>query len=65
MWCELPIMVHELPEYWRLPSILSAVMQLSQLGPVVFLCLKCLFPKRVTFTIANYIILSIGATSCF
>jgi riboflavin transporter 2 len=64
MWCELPIMVHQLPEGWRLPSILTILTQASQIGPIVFLVLKWKYPKRISFVVTIYIILSVGALSC-
>lgn len=65
LWCETVIMVHELPEGWKLPSILSASTQIAQIGPVFFLLGKHFAPKQFTYTRAIYVILFIGATSCF
>ena len=64
MWCELPIMVHELPEGWRLPSVLTVLTQVSQIAPIGFIIFKWFFPKRVSFVITIYLILGIGALSC-
>lgn len=38
---------------------------MSQIGPIIFLILKWLFPKRVSFAFVIYIVLGIGALSCF
>lgn len=65
LWCQMPLMVHDLPEGWSLPSIVSLCMQISQVGPWSFLALKFLFPKKVSYVLVIYIILSIGAISCF
>ena len=32
IWSEFSLMVSKLPEGWRLPSILTAVIQISQIG---------------------------------
>ena len=88
LWCELPIMVYQLPESkekyhrsrkpkliewwliyclleWKLPSILSASTQIAQLGPCIFLIGRHYAPKAFSFTNAIYVILGIGALSCF
>ena len=64
MFVELPIMVHDLPERWRLPSIITLAMQLAQIGPLSFIILKCYFPKRISYTVTIYIILIVGILSC-
>lgn len=56
--------VHELPEKWRLPSILSASTQIAQLGPLSFVAGNYFFPNQFTFTRAIYVILTIGSLSC-
>ena len=58
-------MVHELPEGWRLPSILSATIQIAQIGPLFFLFGKWKFPNQVTYVRAIYLALVVGALSCF
>ena len=65
MWCELPIMVHELPEGWRLPSILGAIIQLSQIGSLLFMLFKCFYPKNVSLVSTSYGLFFIGCISCF
>ena len=58
-------MVHDLPERWRLPSILTLAMQVAQIGPLIFLIMKFACPKRISYTITIYSILIIGIISCF
>ncbi|RNA09135.1 solute carrier family riboflavin member 3-A [Brachionus plicatilis] len=65
LWCELPIMVAELPEGWRLPSILSASTQIAQIAPFTYLIGRRFAPKVFTYVNVIYVILSIGALSCF
>ena len=59
------VKVHELPEGWKLPSILSASTQIAQIGPILFLVGKRFAPNTFTYERAIYTILFIGATSCF
>lgn len=65
LWCELPFMVDELPEGWRLPSILSAISQFAQLGPFMFLICKLFCAQKIENVKTIYIIFSIGACACF
>ncbi len=58
-------MVHELPEGWRLPSILGAIIQLSQIGSLLFLLFKYFFPKHVSIVAIIYALFFIGSLSCF
>lgn len=64
LWCETVIMVHKLPEGWKLSSILSASTQIAQIGPIIFLIGKRYFPNQFTYQRTIYVILMIGATSC-
>ena len=36
LWVELPLLVSNLPEGWSLPSFLSIIVQLANLGPLVY-----------------------------
>lgn len=58
-------MVDELPEGWRLPSILSAISQIAQLGPFIFLFFKLFCAKKIDNVKTIYIIFTIGALACF
>jgi hypothetical protein len=64
VWCELPIIVHELVEGWRTPSILSIVIQIAQIGSLVYLLLKFFLPRIFTYRNCIYFILVIGEVSC-
>ena len=56
--------MHQLPEKWALPSILSASTQVAQIAPLIFLIGKYCCPNQFTYTRAIYVILTIGALSC-
>jgi len=64
IWSELPLMVHRLPEGWRLPSILSAISQLALLVPLMISIFKIRFKKNFNYVKLIYIILILGAVSC-
>lgn len=48
IWAQLPLIIFETSESWRLPSILTLLAQLAQLGPMVFFPLvKQFLDKKV------------------
>jgi len=43
LWVELPMLVSHLPEQWALPSYLSIIVQIANIGPITYgLLSKCL-----------------------
>lgn len=58
-------MVEELPERWRLPSILTLISQIGQIGPLIFIIGRRIFPNKFTNANAITIVLFVGALSCF
>jgi len=36
LWVELPMLVTQLPEYWALPSYLSIIVQVANIGPITY-----------------------------
>lgn len=50
IWAQLPLIIFETTESWRLPSILTLLAQLAQLGPMVFFPLlkRCLNAKLLS-----------------
>lgn len=64
LWVELPVMVPHLPEGWKLPSYLSVIIQIANVGPllvtIVYVCCK----KYMKEHFAIYAVLGIGAASC-
>ena len=48
-----------------MPAILRASTQIAQIGPCIFLVGHKFAPRYFTFRNVNYIILGIGALSCF
>ncbi|XP_031567042.1 solute carrier family 52, riboflavin transporter, member 3-B-like [Actinia tenebrosa] len=64
LWVELPLLVNRVPEKWNLPSYLTIIAQLANIGPLIFSIGNRLAPNQVTEKPVILLILSIGATSC-
>ncbi|XP_040048394.2 solute carrier family 52, riboflavin transporter, member 3-A isoform X1 [Gasterosteus aculeatus] len=64
LWVELPLIVNTLPEGWDLPSYLTVIIQLANVGPVLVTLMHKLCPGRLKETVVIYCILSIGVISC-
>lgn len=55
VWSELPFYIIESPEGWRLTSVLTVLAQIAQILPMtVFLLLRKLFPKQITYRKSIY-----------
>ncbi|KAM3849582.1 solute carrier family 52, riboflavin transporter, member 3-A [Diretmus argenteus] len=65
LWVELPLIVNTLPEGWELPSYLTVIIQLANLGPLLVTLMHKLCPGRLKEHVVIYSILSIGVLSCF
>nr|CAH8873770.1 unnamed protein product [Trichobilharzia regenti] len=74
LWVELPLLVNILPEGWNLPAYLIIIIQIANVGPLVYVPLtKFCHSKTNRFCshllqpperIANYVILTVGLLSC-
>ena len=64
IWVELPVLVQEAPEAWKLPSIFAVVIQIANIGPIVHTIFNALFPGKVRDILVIYIILSLGIIGC-
>lgn len=64
LWVELPLIVNTLPEGWELPSYLTVIIQLANLGPLLVTLMHKLCPGRLKERYVIYSILSIGVLSC-
>lgn len=63
LWVELPLLVQQLPEGWALPAYLSVVIQLANLGPVMYTVLNSFFPRVVTDVRSIYVVMVVGFTA--
>lgn len=69
IWGELSILVVSLPECYDLPAVLTVVIQLANVGPIIYVVLKSILRrcsvKTMTIEIAAvYVLVSIGLVSC-
>ncbi|XP_024148512.1 solute carrier family 52, riboflavin transporter, member 3-A [Oryzias melastigma] len=64
LWVELPLIVNTLPEGWELPSYLTVIIQLANVGPLLVTLMHKLCPGRLNERFVIYLILSIGVVSC-
>ncbi|XP_006639539.1 solute carrier family 52, riboflavin transporter, member 3-A [Lepisosteus oculatus] len=65
LWVELPLIVNELPEGWYLPSYLTVIIQLANVGPLLVSLIYKFSPGRLKEIAIIYIIVSVGTVSCF
>lgn len=69
IWGELSILVVSLPECYDLPAVLSVVIQVANIGPIIYIVLKSILRrcsiKTMTIEIsAVYVLVTIGLLSC-
>lgn len=64
LWVELPILVHEAPEGWNLPSYITVLIQIANLGPLLYTIVHKCFPSKFNEKHGVYIIVFIGAAAC-
>ncbi|XP_058847208.1 LOW QUALITY PROTEIN: solute carrier family 52, riboflavin transporter, member 3-A [Acipenser ruthenus] len=65
LWVELPLIVNELPEGWYLPSYLTVIIQLANVGLLLVTLMYKFCPGRLKAVVVINMILSIGTVSCF
>lgn len=64
LWVELPLFVQELPEGWALPSYLVIIIQLANIGPIVYGLVKSRLRSRLPEEAAVGAIIATGAGAC-
>ncbi|XP_036434642.1 solute carrier family 52, riboflavin transporter, member 3-A [Colossoma macropomum] len=64
LWVELPLIVNVLPEAWDLPSYLTVIIQLANLGPLLVTIAHKLCPGRLRENVAICVVLTIGVVAC-
>ncbi|XP_061628869.1 solute carrier family 52, riboflavin transporter, member 3-A isoform X2 [Phyllopteryx taeniolatus] len=64
LWVELPLIVNSLPEGWELPSYLTVLIQMANLGPLLIALMHKARPGRLSERAVIYAILSVGVLSC-
>ena len=63
IFVELPLLVQRLPEGWRLPSYLSVVIQIANIGPLFYGLCNYFFPRIFTEKRSIYTVLCLGIVS--
>ncbi|XP_061591282.1 solute carrier family 52, riboflavin transporter, member 3-A [Cololabis saira] len=64
LWVELPLIVNALPEGWEIPSYLTILIQMANLGPLLVTLTHKLCPGRLNERAVIYFILCLGIVSC-
>lgn len=64
MWVELPLIVNVLPEGWDLPSYLTVIIQLANIGPILVTLVHKLCPGRLRENLVIYAVLTNGVLAC-
>lgn len=59
LWVELPLLVANLPEGWNLPSFLSVIIQIANLGPLAYTLASTLNPNLRPAKVI-YVVLFVG-----
>lgn len=64
LWVELPLIVNILPEGWDLPSYLTVIIQLANLGPLLVAMAHKMCPGKLQENLVIHAILTIGLLAC-
>ncbi|KAF6284868.1 solute carrier family 52 member 3 [Rhinolophus ferrumequinum] len=64
LWVELPLLVAELPEGWYLPSYLTVIIQLANVGPLLVTLLHHFRPGCLSEVPVIFTVLGVGTVAC-
>ncbi|KAM9057961.1 solute carrier family 52, riboflavin transporter, member 3 isoform 4-T6 [Megaptera novaeangliae] len=64
LWVELPLLVTELPEGWYLPSYLTVIIQLANIGPLLVTLLHHFQPGCLSEVPIIFTVLGVGTIAC-
>ena len=64
LWVELPILVSYAPEKWKLPSYLAIIIQLGNIGPLVYTIGNKYAPNIFQESLVTHVIITVGAIAC-
>ncbi|XP_075701603.1 solute carrier family 52, riboflavin transporter, member 3 [Rhinoderma darwinii] len=65
LWVELPLIVNDLPEGWYLPSYLTVLIQIANIGPLFVTVMHKLKPGRLNEVPVIYTIIVLGILALF
>ncbi|KAM4539561.1 riboflavin transporter 2 [Odontesthes bonariensis] len=65
LWVELPLIVPQIPEGWYLPSYLSVLIQMANIGPLFVTLMHRFRPDALNETAVIYVIIGLGTVASF
>ncbi|KAF7226299.1 solute carrier family 52, riboflavin transporter, member 3-B [Nothobranchius furzeri] len=65
MWVELPLVVPEIPEHWYLPSYLTILIQMANVGPLFITLMHRFRPGELDERPVIYFIVALGIVATF
>lgn len=65
LWVELPLLVPQVPEGWYLPSYLSVLIQMANVGPLFVTLMHRFRPRVLNETMVIYVIICLGTVASF
>lgn len=65
LWVELPLIVPQIPEGWYLPSYLSVLIQMANIGPLFITLMHRFRPGALNETAVIYVIVGLGTVASF
>ncbi|NXW63393.1 S52A3 protein, partial [Eurystomus gularis] len=64
LWVELPLLVTVLPEQWDLPSYITIIIQMANVGPLFITLMHRFRPGLLKEVGAIYVVVSVGVMAC-
>ncbi|XP_030597358.1 riboflavin transporter 2 [Archocentrus centrarchus] len=65
LWVELPLVVPQIPEGWYLPSYLSVLIQMANIGPLFVTLMHRFRPGALNEAAVIYVIIGLGTVASF
>ena len=63
IWMELPVLVDHAPEKWTLPSYLTIITELANIGPLLYFIMNRIYPRYVRERATIYAITVLGSVA--
>ncbi|XP_040544133.1 solute carrier family 52, riboflavin transporter, member 3 [Gallus gallus] len=64
LWVELPLLVTVLPEQWDLPSYITIIIQMANVGPLFVTLMHRFWPGSLKEVVVIYVVVSVGIVAC-
>ncbi|NWS70956.1 S52A3 protein, partial [Crotophaga sulcirostris] len=64
LWVELPLLVTVLPEQWDLPSYITIIIQMANVGPLFITLMHRFRPGLLKEVAVIYVVVSVGVVAC-